>query len=378
MYLPTAWIVGAALMAAAAEPETALRRIDEQVLADLARLPNYTCTETIERSQRASSAKQFEPIDRVRLEIALVSGNELFGWPGGEKIAEDDITRLVAGFVGNGDFATQLRELFTRPSAQFRLIGEETRSGHTALRYDYRVPLSASGWRLRAAAEEIPIGYHGTLWVDKDSLQLIELNTNADDLPRSLGFLQLSKSLGYTQVRIGSSQFLLPARGTMLTTDLTGQESRNETRFHDCRQYSAQSTISFDPTPTGEAGANTGAEGAPGALPYDFDLNLTLETGIDSDTAAVGDTVTARVDQAIKNKGTTVIPKGALWRADIPVGSGARAPLSGLVRDEHRGGRQADRSGEAQQPATTDYASKPYPACGFHSGVRQERLSHRS
>ena len=59
-----------------------LNVIKEKILAALAELPNYTCTETVDRSRKRALDRKFEPLDRVRVEIAVVGHNELFGWPG--------------------------------------------------------------------------------------------------------------------------------------------------------------------------------------------------------------------------------------------------------------------------------------------------------
>ena len=48
----------------------------------MAQVPNYTCLETMERSQRWPRAKSFRPLDTVRLEVSNVDGKELLAWPG--------------------------------------------------------------------------------------------------------------------------------------------------------------------------------------------------------------------------------------------------------------------------------------------------------
>src|SRR5215467_1270517 len=88
----------------AQSPETPLKpeviqlsRIRARAIENLNRMPNYTCRETIERSVRKPPAKRFQLVDTVRLEVALVKGKELFGWPGAEKFEEGEIGDLVKG-----------------------------------------------------------------------------------------------------------------------------------------------------------------------------------------------------------------------------------------------------------------------------------------
>ena len=53
-----------------------LARIKAKAVENLQRLPNYTCTQTIERSRRGAKARKFEPLDTLRLEVALVEGRQ--------------------------------------------------------------------------------------------------------------------------------------------------------------------------------------------------------------------------------------------------------------------------------------------------------------
>lgn len=59
----------------------------------LAVQPNYTCLETVERWVTPKNAKRTLQ-DRVRLEVALVDGKEMFSWPGAEKFEATDPPRL--------------------------------------------------------------------------------------------------------------------------------------------------------------------------------------------------------------------------------------------------------------------------------------------
>ena len=94
-------------------PQTLLlSRIKYHNLLTLARLPNYTCRETIERSYRTPPDRKFHILDLVRLEVAYVGNRELYGWPGAQKFEEKDITEtansLGIGPMGFGGKTTLL------------------------------------------------------------------------------------------------------------------------------------------------------------------------------------------------------------------------------------------------------------------------------
>src|SRR5690349_16289642 len=151
-----------------------LAGVKARIAENLDRLPNYTCLQTIERSRRGSRDRRFELLDTVRLEVALVEGKELFGWPGGN-IAESRISSLVNGTIGNGDFALLAKSIFTTSTATFQYAGDSTIAGKSALKFDYTVPLQASGYHLNVPPREAIVPYHGSFWVAPDSLDLMRL-----------------------------------------------------------------------------------------------------------------------------------------------------------------------------------------------------------
>ncbi len=58
-----------------------LDRIRAHMIDTLARQPNYTCVETVERSRRDGATRKFRLEDTLRIEVALVNGKEMFAWP---------------------------------------------------------------------------------------------------------------------------------------------------------------------------------------------------------------------------------------------------------------------------------------------------------
>ena len=71
----------------------------------LARQPNYTCLESVERSVRGGKDREYRTVDTVRLEVALVDNKEMFAWPGSKEFEDTDIRTFVpTGMFGNGDF----------------------------------------------------------------------------------------------------------------------------------------------------------------------------------------------------------------------------------------------------------------------------------
>lgn len=320
---PVVWVLWAALSADAdsvstkAAPGDALfSQVRSKMIANLSRLPNYTCLQTTERSVRRPPSRRYELVDMVRLEVALVDGKELFSWPGAGKFEDKEISQIVSGgAIGNGTFALHAKSIFQSRSARITYVGEATKNNRRVLQWDYEVPKLFSGYTLRAGSREAIVGYHGTIWADAETLDLQRLEVEADDIPAELHLARAMDSVDYVRVDIGGQSFLLPQSSELKMVDAGNSESMNVTRFTACRQYTGESVLMFsDPAP------NAGTPAAPIktiTVPGGLLLEVSLETPIASATSATGDPVTAVLRKAVKKNGAVIIPKGALLHGRI-------------------------------------------------------------
>lgn len=289
-----------------------LSRIKRRMADNLRRQPDYTCLETIERSQRRKPTRKFEMVDVLRLEVALVRGGEMFAWPGAKKFEDSDPRKFVpSGAIGNGYFAMHARSVFLSDAPVFTYVGPETLAGRATVRYDYRIPLLSSGYLLKMGERGAIVGYHGSFWASAATLDVLRLLVDADDIPVSLGIANADTEIDYERMKIGANDFLLPAASELILTDLAGSESRNRMRFTSCRQYKGESVLSFADLPPA-----TPEPAAPDTqreiqLPPGLWIEAGLEQKIDSRTAAVGDPVRAVIHHDIKHDRRVLIPKGA-------------------------------------------------------------------
>jgi hypothetical protein len=153
-------------------------------------------------------------------------------------------------------------------------------------------------------------GYEGFFWVDRDTLDLIELEFEAKDIPAALRKAAARGRIQYSRVPVGGATPLLPAAAELILKDPDGLESRNLTQFHDCRQFAGRSFVSFtDPAPVPAASAEPKV--AEVSLPDEVSLELGLDSGI-KDSSAVGDPVRLTLKEAVKQNKQVLVPKGAL------------------------------------------------------------------
>ena len=158
------------------------------------------------------------------------------------------------------------------------------------------------------------VGFHGSFWVDPETLDLRRVELDADDIPLALKRSRVKLAIDYGLVAVGAGTFLLPqATEARVTTDL-GLESRTMTRFSACHQFLAESSISFEERPVDQVAAETRTQAA---LPPRTILEVALATPIDRKTAAIGDLVRAEVRKEAKTRGGVVVPKGAVVEGRI-------------------------------------------------------------
>ncbi len=291
-------------------PESVLLgKIRAHMVEVLAHTPSYTCIETMERMQR-SGGRNFQMKDTLRLEVALVDGKEMFAWPGSKKFESDDLRSMItSGAYGNGSFALFARAIFGGNGATFVYAGEEKLKDRTLARYNYQVTRLMSGYSIRMKEHEEVVAYHGSFWAEPKALDVARLEVYADDIPPILDLASAFDGIDYARVRIGESDFLLPAEAQLSMQHSNGDESKNFMRFTSCRQYTGESVLRFDDFDDSNTPAKTGDVEID--IPTGLDLRTTLTGDLDLDKAAAGDVIHAALTHDLKQKGMLWAAKGS-------------------------------------------------------------------
>ncbi|MES1258716.1 MAG: hypothetical protein ABUS51_09805 [Acidobacteriota bacterium] len=303
-----------------------LARIERKMTAELKRLPDYTCLETISRYTAAQGGKM-KPYDRIRIDVAIVDGKELYSWPGAKSFDDRGLGAMVNnGFLSDGDFSAMSRNIFMHRTAAITFAGEVAEGSRNLFRYDFHIPQRVSGWQLRARNSTGVVGAKGSFWVDAGTLDLVRLRFSAEDLPPFSQDKGLDEDAAYGRVRIGSEEVLLPLVVDLESESFNGTRYLNHATFSGCRQYGSESTISFaDGATPAPAPMPALPPREDAALPGGIEIALRLDTPIDSAHAAVGDEIRAVVSKAVKFGEEVVLPRGAV--------------VSGVIRrlDRHTG-----------------------------------------
>lgn len=279
-----------------------LERIKQRAIEDLASVPNYVCVDSIERSLSIPGERQFRRLDRVHLELAHVDGADRFAWLGNSVFQSRSPTVMVGyGASFGGDFADNRALVFKDNSTRISYAGRATMDGRPALRYEYDHPRGALG-----VANGNQSGFtaaRGAFWIDPETLDLLQIDIEGYAIPSNLAVRSISDGTTYWRVLIGKRIVLLARNSEFLLTYADGTARRNASVFSNCREYTADSTVTF--------GSSTTPELPPPSLENShvqsgLQLQLVLDKTLDANEAAVGDPIRARVLETVGG-----IPRGA-------------------------------------------------------------------
>ena len=286
----------------ASSPEsTSLDQIKQRAIEDLAGAPNYVCVDSIERSLWIPGKRQFRRLDRVHVEAAHVEGADRFSWLGNSIFESRNPTAMVGyGASFGGSFADNRGLVFTSTGTKISYAGRVMMNGRLALRYDYYAPSGAltvtNGNQSGYAAAR------GSFWVDSETLDLLQIDIEAYAIPSRLEIQSMSDRTMYWRALIGKRVALLARNSEFRLTEANGTLRRNASVFSNCREYTADSTLSFESIPTAQLPPPVKESHVPRGL----QLQLVLDKTLDATEAAVGDPIRAHVLQ-----GDGDLPRGA-------------------------------------------------------------------
>jgi hypothetical protein len=333
-----ACLTGTALLAAGRDEDQLLDRLRTRVNEMLARAPKYTCSLVITREYHEPTLTRLPhscaellswkeahtyglthySTNRLKLEVTVVEGREVFSWAGAARFEERDLADMLSeGPIGTGGFAGFLSNLFDGRSAAFTYSGEVHRNGRTLAEFAYRVPTASSNHYFRAGGKNwAVVAYEGKVLVDRDSADLAHLTVEVKQPPAASHNCLTSTQLQYTRVPMAGGDFLLPAEVNQRFISTLGNEAENTTRYSSCREFQSESVVTFGRPPAGPRPA-TGAT-APIRPPANRLVMLELARAIDTTTASAGDFFTGRVVQAIRDtRGRELVPAGALIQGHL-------------------------------------------------------------
>jgi VWFA-related protein len=87
---------------------------------------------------------------------------------------------------------------------------------------------------------QLPVGFHGLLYVDPATRSVRRITVDADDIPPALKIRASSISVDYSWITMNNHDFLLPVRGAVSLQESKSRPVLNEFEFRDYRLFGSQ------------------------------------------------------------------------------------------------------------------------------------------
>jgi hypothetical protein len=158
-------------------------------------------------------------------------------------------------------------------------------------------------WQWPLANRSGSTAARGAFWIDPESLDLLKIDIEGYAIPSDLAVRSMSDSTTYWRVLIGKRVVLLAHSSEFRLTDADGTVKQNTSAFSNCREYTADSSVTFGSSPALQPPPPVveNSQLQPG-----LQLQLVLDRTLDANEAAVGDPIRAHI-----LKGVGRIPRGA-------------------------------------------------------------------
>jgi hypothetical protein len=230
------------------EQKRVLAEVTENALAYVQSLPNFICTQVTRRHIDPTRTESWKSDGVIQEQLSYVDHHEDY-----KVVMVND--RLVTGMThdkvgGNrssGEFGSMLEDIFDPSSnAQFEWQRWATLRGRRMHVFSFVIlkPYSKYSIQDDASGQTIIPGYHGLIYADRDSLKVMRITMECDDIPPSFAVHDAREVMDYDFVTISGEKFLLP-----LKADLRFSGSAlvwNEIEFHLYRKFTSDAVITFE------------------------------------------------------------------------------------------------------------------------------------
>jgi hypothetical protein len=310
-----AWCLS--VRAAERNPDEIIKQATESVVSSAARIPSYTCVETIVREYyqpMVATLPRSCPVlmeqrqhptpdlalysamtDRLRLDVTMTGRGEIFSWVGASRFDDRSIFQMVGGPMVTGAFGAALSVIFKQDVQKFTFERSTELEGRRLLEYSFYVTPENSSYKVEVYGSSVKTGYSGMVLADPVTGDVVRLTMKAAELPVEANACEISTNLALQMVKIGDGEFLLPAQARQRYVLTTGEETENTTTFANCREYLGESSVSFNAPKSAAGGFRPSAPAASVRVPAEQRFTVELAAPIASLSAAAGDAFSGRL-----------------------------------------------------------------------------------
>lgn len=217
-------------------------------------LPDFVCTEVIERSSGSANTRQplMRPLnDTLTVKLSYFDRKEDHKLVLIDGRKADRTFDSLGGAIGMGEFGGMLDGIFELSSATtFKWESSRTTRGHRVAVYSYAIRQDHSSYLLSSGApgatQQAVVAFHGSLEIDMQSASVLRFTYEADRIPKDVILTYALSTVDYDFAKVGGREYLLPSTSeTEMHTDKIWL--RNHIVFRDYNKYATDSTITFEP-----------------------------------------------------------------------------------------------------------------------------------
>jgi len=212
------------------------------------KLPDFICTEQVERTDRTSQTNI--KVDRLTIQLTYFGQKEKQKLVAMNGQKTEQSLESLDGLITGGEFGSLLLGAFDpSSSADFQWKESSTVRKRQAAVYTYRIARAnshyivghrdADGKMVEAAA-----GYHGEVALDSETSRVLRLTATADDIPKDSRIFQSSVDVDYDFVDVAGHSYLLPTRSNS-HMEKSYRQISNVVNFVDYRKFEVDSSIDF-------------------------------------------------------------------------------------------------------------------------------------
>jgi hypothetical protein len=211
-------------------------------------LPNFICTQVTRRYYDPNGLEFWRQQDTLTARLSYFEQKEDYKLVlvNNRALAGDTPYHSVGGSISTGEFGSLMKEVFDPESdTDFRWERWGKLRGRVAHVYAYRVPQNRSKWTVNYEDKErITPGYHGLVYVDRDTGMVLRISLEAD-VPPTFPVQQVSDTLDYDLQPIGPQQYMLPLKAVIRSR--SGRAlTKNDVEFRLYRKFGAEAQIKYD------------------------------------------------------------------------------------------------------------------------------------
>jgi hypothetical protein len=233
----------------ALEQKRVLAGVTDSALSYVQSLPNFICVQVTRRHIDPSGTQTWKSDGVIQEQLSYVDHHEDY-----KVVMVND--RLVTGMThdkvgGNrssGEFGSMLEDIFDPSSnTKFEWQRWATLRGRRMHVFSFTIQQPYSKYSIRddASGQTVVPGYHGLIYADRDTLRVMRVTMECDNIPANFAVREAAEILDYDFVSISGEKFLLPLKADLR---FTGGRALvwNEIEFHLYRKFTTDATITFE------------------------------------------------------------------------------------------------------------------------------------